>query len=171
MNYAYFQSGTSFDPIPQDEALWNSSNPLSTIISISIALDHGNVVCSDFQSCCWVFTTLQAPWKPFTWKDGVHPVSGNRQFGISDSGQGKVLYTKGVDRVTKWYHNLAEGKAFNGADALWNSMEVQLVSFVNNNGGQATRFPSSQKRFYRPNWDDVKNKLKLGEPLNHVSCE
>jgi hypothetical protein len=85
MNYAYFQSGTSFDPIPQDEALWNSSNPLSTIISISIALDDGNVVCSDFQSCCWVFTTLQALWKPFTWKDGVHPVSGNRQFGISDA--------------------------------------------------------------------------------------
>jgi hypothetical protein len=107
---------------------------------------------------------------PYT-QDGAHPVSGNRQFGISDSGQGKVIYTKGVDRVTKWYHNLAEGKAFNGADALWNSMEVQLVSFVNNHGGQATRFPSSQKRFYRPNWDDIKNKLKLGESIKPVSCE
>jgi hypothetical protein len=171
INDFHSQSGTSFDSIPQDLGLWNSNNPLTTVISISITPDDGNVVCSDFQPCCWVFTTLRAPWNPFTWKDGVHPVSGNRQFGISNSSQCKIIYTKGADRVTKWYHNITEGIAFNGADDLRNSMEVEIVSFVNNNEGQATRFPSSQKRFYRPNWDNVKSKLKSSVGINHVSCE
>lgn len=174
INHFHSQSGTSFDPITQDTGLWNSMNPLTSVISISIAEDDGSVICSDFQPCCWVFTTLGAPgWLPGIWSpsnDGYHPVSGNRQFGISDSDQGKLIYTKGVDRVTKWYHNLFENSAFSGADFLWTSMEGELDSFINNNGGQATRFPVSQERFYRPNWEDVKNKLKSNNPINHISC-
>jgi hypothetical protein len=94
----------------------------------------------------------------------------NRQFGISGFGQSKKIYTKGADRVTNWYHSIFENSAFSGADDLWYSFEEKVVEFINENGGQASKFDESQQRAFRPNWADVRNKLKSDVPINHVSC-
>ncbi len=166
LNLDDFQSqiGTSFAPIAQDAALWNSSNPLSSIVTISILPDDGSVVTSSFANCCWVFSTIKAPSE----LDGYHPVSGNRQFGWHDQNMDGVItfYTKGVDRVSNWYHYLLEDYGYSGGEALWESMEIELFQFINSNGGSAVRFPMSQKRSHRPRFEEIRSKLKSAAPIN-----
>lgn len=95
------------------------------------------------------FTTLKAPGWIKGWFyddggwDGYHPISGNRQFGWSNVGGQIRMFTKGVDRVTNWYHyafGYGKKKAFQGADQLWQSMEEELADFINNHGGEAEVF-------------------------------
>lgn len=172
-NQFHNQSGTSFDLISQDISLWNSPNPLTSVKSISIAADDGSVICSDYEDNHWVFTTLKAPgWIQCLWSpsnDGYHPVSGNRQFGVSNQND-IVLYTKGVERVTQWYHNLFEQSAFSGADELWSSMENMKVTWINDNEGIATKFTTTQNRFYRLNWDIIKNQLMSPNKITKILC-
>jgi hypothetical protein len=89
---------------------------------------------------------------------------------MKDHGGTKIIYTKGVDRITIWYHNLMDEMVIGGGDELWHSFEEKIFEFVNENGGQTTIFAGSQKRAFRPNWADVRNKLKSGVSINHVSC-
>lgn len=48
------------------------------------------LICSDYNyGENWTFSTLNAPgWLEGDSYDGFHPVSGNRQFGIIDNGDG-----------------------------------------------------------------------------------
>ncbi len=60
-----------------ESQLWQSSNPLETVIGIDIPFDDGAVICSEYSYDLWRFSTLEAPWF------GNHPVSGNREFGYN----------------------------------------------------------------------------------------
>jgi hypothetical protein len=164
-NINTFVDNTSFNPYrPSDGVLWQSDNPLSAVITITIMPDNGSVITSSFDNCCWVFTTIHAP----LGSDGTHPVSGNRQFGYKVNPNGTFeFYTKGADRLTTWFHNLIEPLAFNGADNLWESFQDHIKDFVNSHNGVS----NVQIQFNnRPDWDKVKEMLTKDYPITSIPC-
>jgi hypothetical protein len=184
LNEFHDQFGTSFDPIAGDENLWNSNNAKGAVISINILPDDGSVICSQHdEGCCWIFSTLTAPLWPYT-QDGTHPVSGNRQFGIKPLSNGNYeFFTKGVDRFfvpvdfndpfsnsgRKLVAYIMEKIAFSGADDLWTSVQDEVISFVNQKGGSASKGATLKKR---PKFLDVINQLlKQNYPINFVPCD
>jgi hypothetical protein len=156
-----------FNPINQNEVnLWQSNNPLTTVISIDIPFQDGSVVCSFYEQCCWIFTTLDAPF----FGDGIHPVSGNRQFGWRTNNDGNIeIFTKGADRMAIWPGWLETGLVFSGADALWLSFREKVAEWVNNNGGSANT--GVQPTMWRPDWNKVKDLLKSNELITSIPCE
>ncbi len=155
-----------------DTALWNSSNPLGSLIHINIPIDDGTVICSGFSTNTWIFSTIKAP---LGWSyDGIHPVSGNRAFSYYMEGSTMYIYTRGVDR-TSYINNdntpkinyIMEAIAFAGADDLWSEMQNKLSTYVNNRGGSSN--PVTPVK-YRPNYEKIKNYLKGQIPLSSVGC-
>lgn len=163
-----------------DSILWQSNNPLSSILSINIVGNEGSVVCSNFniQTGEWYFSTITAPW------DGSHPVSGNRAFGYyTDVNGNMVIYTRGIDRLTDGTYMygpngiLAEAAqqavAFSQADSKWSNFQTKIKNFINsgqstnNNGNSIVNIPVK----YRPNWSKVKNVLKGTRPISDLGCK
>jgi hypothetical protein len=97
-----------------DAALWNSSSPLSTIMKIQldevfgITTADGDVICSQYDPCCWIFTTLGS--SDGISGGGIHPVSGNRKFGYTYENGIFVIFTQGADRATTWYHGINDSQ-------------------------------------------------------------
>lgn len=157
--------GCSFEPILSDNALWASSNPLGAIVNIDIpGNDNGAVVCSDFQSCCWVFSTLKYPG---LFGIGPHPVSGNRQFGIAENGGNKYFYIKGVDKSKNWLSYIF---GYSGGDGLWNTTVDGFKDFITDEiqDGEATVNPPDLQR---PNWNSIKSQLLSTSSINQINCE
>ena len=109
------------------------------------------------------------------WRDGFHPVSGNRQFGYYQDLNGNfVYYVRGVDRVQRSaVSNIASNHPmwetpFQPADALWNKMKQNLKNYVNANGGSATL---NANKLYRPDWSKVKDVLMGFKPISVLGCE
>jgi len=77
---------------------WTSGNPLGSVLSIDFnapgGIEFGSVVSIVNASNRWVFATAQTP------VDDDHPVSGNREFGVTRNGSQITFYTRGVDRLT-----------------------------------------------------------------------
>lgn len=155
-----------------DTALWNSSNPLGSLIHIDITPDDGTVICSGFSTNAWIFSTIKAP---LGWSyDGIHPVSGNRVFSYYMDGSTMYIYTRGVDR-TSYINNdntpkinyIMESVAFAGADRLWSGMQDKLSAYVNNKGGSSIPITPIK---YRPNYEAIKKYLKGQIPLSSVGC-
>lgn len=184
LNISQFVAGTGVSFAPStisginESTLWNSSNPLNSIISINISPDSGSVICSNYTNSHWYFTTLTTPWT-FSWTeddyDGYHPVSGNREFGYYQNVNGNyVFYVRGVDRihrknVQRIARNLPGANSeFDGSDNLWNNMKESIKLFVNSNGGTAV---SNQNIIYRPNWTDIKDVLSGAKPLSDLGCD
>lgn len=189
-------SNSEFNPLPNDEALWLSDNPEEAIISIDIKIlnlnkswlgDDGSVICSQHEAgCCWIFSTLKAPAFPAT-SDGYHPVSGNRQFGYEIDSEGRmVIYTKGADRF--FYPLLGptqtipqpspsnvlvyvlEKIAFQGADALWQSMLEGVFNFVEQpdlGGSAEVQTPVINRPAFT---GEVYQLLLQDHPINSVPC-
>ncbi len=92
---------SSFDPYCKitsmcqtETALWNSNNPLGSIIYIDIPGNDGVVVCTEYTNSYWYFMTMNAPYS------GNHPVSGTRQFGYEQKADGSYnFFVRGVDRI------------------------------------------------------------------------
>ncbi|WP_312286402.1 hypothetical protein [Chryseobacterium gleum] len=150
-----------------DTQLWNSENPLGSLITIKIPADNGTVVCSGFDSQAWIFTTVKSPW------DGEHPVSGNRLFGyFIDSSGDMVIYTRGVDRFTTKVSNNAlqytvESFGYSEAKKMWQTMQQKLSSFVNSKNGNSSIIPGVD---YTPNYIFVKDYLRGNKPLTALGC-
>lgn len=150
-----------------DTKLWNSSNPKNSVIAIDIGgPDDGSVIVSDYRSSGWTFTTLFEP------KYGIHPVSGNRQFGFIKNTNGSyTFYTRGVDRITTFEVAAIQsmsGVPFAAADALWTSFQKGITDYVNKNGGSAA--PAKQE-IHRPNWEQVKAVADGKAPLSSLSTD
>jgi hypothetical protein len=139
---------------------WQNS-PLGSIVYIAIPGDPGTVVCSDYNSDSWTFSTIfDAP------RAKRHPVSGNRKFGYTQNVDGSyTFYTRGVDRLTSSFDQLFstlskvvydDGIQFEKADELWRSMQKGIADFINGNGGNAEVKPPQTKR---PDWEEVKDVL------------
>jgi hypothetical protein len=150
-----------------DAELWNSNNPLGSLITIKIPADNGTVVCSGWGSQAWIFTTVKSPW------DGEHPVSGNRLFGyfVDDYGD-MVIYTRGVDRFTTKFSNnaiqyTAEGFGYSEAKKMWKDMQQKVSSFVNSKNGNSSVIEGTD---YTPNFIFVKDYLKNKKPISALGC-
>jgi hypothetical protein len=175
-NFNDFVEGSTFEPYCEissmcqtETDLWNSNNPLGSIIYIDIPFDDGVVVCTEYTNSYWYFMTMNAPYA------GNHPVSGTRQFGYEQNLDGSYnFFVRGVDRFAS---NIAEnlawatqsGDAFQGADDLWSSFQEKLNNFVNNpiNGGTSTIVTPTKNR---PDWEKVEQVLNGELPVSELDC-
>ncbi len=159
-----------FEPITQfEEDLWLSNSPEGSILTINMD-DDGSVICSEAISSQWTFTTLETPgWIGIFPYDGAHPVSGNRQFGIKSNPDGSyTVFTRGADRLTRFYHNWFAGIAFAGADALWLSFLDRVKSFTDMNNGAAD--PVFEIETHRPDWLDVLDVIHGEKDVSEINC-
>jgi hypothetical protein len=124
-----------------DNTKWQSQNPLDGVMTFHIGgeslnplinIDDASVICSSYVSNTWIFSTIQNP------KDAQHPVSGNRQFGLKNTNGEYVFFTRGADRLTGATDDLiGDPTAFSEADKLWKSLQLKIITFVNENKGFA----------------------------------
>jgi len=97
-------TGTTYRVEPFDDAqaaLWSSGNPRGAVMVFTLAeipgvmpLERGAVFVSCSSETALVFSTIEmAPY-------GVHPVAGNRAFGVHEHGDGSLsIYVMATDRV------------------------------------------------------------------------
>lgn len=132
----------------RDQDIWDSKSPITAVMvfgvnainvnmptmnkEVNVIFDDAAVICSSFTTeQQWIFSPIQNP------KNGQHPVSGNRQFGLRQVGTHYEFYVRGADRLTGVLDSLGEKAAFVGADSLWKGFQSNLVDFINQNGGKA----------------------------------
>ncbi|QMU66500.1 MAG: hypothetical protein GKR88_20890 [Flavobacteriaceae bacterium] len=163
-------SDTTFEPYCEiasmcqtETTLWNSNNPLGSIIYIDIPGDDGVVVCTEYTNSYWYFMTMNAPYA------GNHPVSGTRQFGYEQNANGSFnFFVRGVDRIDSGVMELlASSQIFGGADSLWAFFQAKTSQFVNNNGGSSTIVTPVKNR---PDWDKVEEVLSGERPISDLGC-
>ena len=153
-----------------EQALWESAQPLGAVIHIHIPLPagDGSVICTEYASDHWVYATLRTPWRPFsTGYDGKHPVSGFRQVGFVKNSDGSyTYYTKGVDKMTvKMQAQVAESfmkNPFRDADKLWNSLREGIYDFVTKNSGSALPLDATPPQIHHLKWKE----FKIGKFIN-----
>lgn len=161
-----------------ENSIWQSPNPLGAIMRFDIPVSlfgflpgsqDGSVVCSKSQPLQWIFSTIKSH------IDWNHPVSGNREFGISQNQDGTyTFYTRGVDRVAEPLDVLMGSlplnqDAFEGADLLWTKFIQNLSNFINspsNGGASAWETPIIS----RPDWKKVKDVLEGRRPITDLGC-
>lgn len=153
-----------------DTKLWNSSNPLGTVIAIDmLGPDNGSVIVTNYSNREWTFSTIYDP------KYGSHPISGHRDFGfIQNSNNSYTFYTRGVDRLTdksaETLYDLSQKLnydiPFNIADNLWKSFQTKITDYVNSNGGKAS---VNSPQIKRPDWQLVKDVINGKKPLKSLS--
>jgi len=175
-NFNDFVDGSTFEPYCEissmcqtETDLWNSNNPLGSIIYIDIPGDDGVVVCTEYTNSYWYFMTMNTPYA------GNHPVSGTRQFGYELNTNGSYnFFVRGVDRfnsniVENSLYVVTFGNPFLGADALWVSFQEKLNSFINNpiNGGNSTIVSPIKNR---PDWNKVQEVLNGQRPISDLGC-
>ncbi|MBK9635419.1 MAG: hypothetical protein IPO64_13245 [Bacteroidetes bacterium] len=159
--------GGQFEALNGTEAAnWIDGTPITSVFTIEMA-DEGNVICTKFaNNSSWVFSTLNAPgWLEGDSWDGYHPVSGNRQFGLIQNPDGSfTFYTSGVDRLTSWWHRMADSSpfvnAFDEADNLWKCFLDQIKEFVESNNGTVSTDCSCTT--VRPKWQELGLAIKKG---------
>lgn len=120
---AYRGSSSSNDALQMhNNKLWQSSNPKGAVMSfvlahyapalivpatltgVRVVQEQGDVLVTCASSTDFIFSTVT------TVKDGYHPVSGNRGFGLRDNGNGTLtFYTKGADRECRMESGLEYG--------------------------------------------------------------
>lgn len=109
---------------------------------------------------------------------GLHPVSGNRDFGYEQNPNGSyTFYTRRVDRLTDFMGTkfeeytrdaMGNGFPFRAADALWTSFVDKIREYVNDNGGNASR---AFMEIERPDWQKVRDVLDGKAPLSTLSTD
>ena len=163
----------TFTPLIYDRNRWQSANPVGAVVSIDMGgPDNGSVVVSKSTPTSWIFSTIKDP------LNGLHPVSGNREFGYTKNADGSyTFYTKGVDRITDPFVTLgnyftsAPGVGDDGlpmymADRLWMSFQKGISDYINKAGGKATVVKDTH---YRPDWVKVRAVRDGKAPLNTLS--
>jgi len=147
------------DSYIDDSVRWHSSNPLSSLLHLNM-MNDGTVIVSDYwttlDSSRFIVSTLRSP------LDGIHPVSGNRAWGISPdhANGGYIFYTTAVDRITNvimdLFNDLGEltplPSGFEIADNLWRSLQDKMILFINNNNGNAAKYVQLDELKFRPHW-------------------
>jgi hypothetical protein len=176
-NYSSFSPSTVTGI--NESQIWNSSNGLGAILHIDIPFPggDGSVICSQHNNSSWILTTIEVPYGSNQGEDGIHPVSGNREFGIFQNPNGSyTFYTRAVDRMTDSFEStFAENStiflnAFENPDLLWNSLTNKVSNYVQNNGGSAITPVATNNKIWRPNWYKVRQYLRGEVPLSALGC-
>lgn len=160
ISISWFNPGSAYF-IPwgnRHKQTWTSSSPTGAIIFLNLfGPDNAAVVCSAHGRGYWRFSTIytsssyyqrRGRRNPVLW----HPVSGNREWGISPNDDGSyTFYTRAADRLT-W--SALPDEAYAIADDLWRGLQQGVSKFVNSNGGKASvEAPTA----IRPPWDHLKD--------------
>jgi hypothetical protein len=136
--------------------------PLGTLFSIELMSlwEEGSVVTTAYGADHWIFSTV---WTP---KDLYHPVSGNRQFGAVDNGNGTAtFYTRAADRLSQRYLVYA---GYLGLDiyerggAVWLSFQNHLKSAL---GTSAVVHPAV---IYRPKYEAISAVFSGASPVSSL---
>jgi hypothetical protein len=128
---SYVNPPTQFNYYPGlsgEEQRWTGSDPLGTVFSITLApwIEDGSVVTTAYSSSRWVFSTVR------TSEDFTHPVSGNREFGAVDNGNGTAtFYTKATDRISTHWNRFLNAvipgvDIFEQGGAVWEGFQNRL---------------------------------------------
>lgn len=150
---SYVDNSLSQFTFPNGElSRWMSNDPIGTYSTInfylpfsSIPANQGTVVVTRTDPHRWVFSTVRTTF------DGNHPVSGDREFGITQNSDGTyTLYTRGVDRITSTLSLIGRDFIFDSGARLWRSLVQKVVADVNGRGGAAT---PGETVSYRPDWN------------------
>jgi hypothetical protein len=142
-----FNNIADFNDYPNDPNFtnsenWNSENYIEVIKYFRgyhpsfPVFDDLAVIVSKQTTNSWIFTTIHSP---FT---NNHSVSGHREFGFLDNGDGTYsIYTRAADRLTGYLDVLAGGEGgediFQGGDALWRSLLNHIIDYISTNSGSA----------------------------------
>jgi hypothetical protein len=95
-----------------------------------VTVDVGHVLVGDATPRSWRVSTIGDP--------HMHPVSGNREFGVYRDEDGAIVfYTRGADRPTRWTDWRLEDLVFERADILWRTLVRKVIAWVNHFGGAA----------------------------------
>lgn len=154
-----------------DNNLWNSNNPLYSIIAINIqGPDNGSVIVTQSSLDKWIFTTIREP------HYGSHPVSGNREYGFTKHLDGSyTFYTKGLDRLTNAPETIAQFAAdmvgskispYSAGDLLWKSFQSKIENYINEKGGKAIKEIPTVKH---PNWKDIKDVIDGKKSISYLN--
>jgi hypothetical protein len=155
------------DALVDDISLWNSSNPLTSLLHLDMTPYDGSVIISDFQTSptksSFTVSTILTP------LDRLHPVSGNRSWGIMQDAEngGYNFYVTAVDRVTKKINedigdiidDFGGSSGFDLADALWRSLQDKMIAFINANNGLASKYSGTPEIILRPSYSFVRDYL------------
>lgn len=144
-----------------DATKWASGTPLGTAgrfymkgliadrkFSADVTAPDACVVCTDYSSEHWIFSTIQVPNLNLAF-NGIHPVNGNRQFGIgvrkagdvwSDVYLGRIprrekdtlfWYTRGVDRCASTpQFSTMETDVFQGGHQCWLGLQRNFANYL-----------------------------------------
>ena len=170
-----------------DDDRWRNGQVLGSVGVFEVSIPYaGNiedvgVVASEYSpgpnAWRWRFTTI---WSPDTFG---HAVSGTREFGLVPNGDGSyTFYTRGVDRIARFYDVIANkllppyfeetNVTFNGADALWRSMQIKVLDRVVEIGGDAEIIQPISERI---NWDDMElyfnGEIELDDIMSLINCD
>jgi hypothetical protein len=175
--------------------IWSTADGTGTIVDIdteahgfNVLSDDATVVCSAYEhGCCWTFSTVWATSTsnntPAGNNNGSHPVSGNRQFGLRDLGSGEYeFYIRAADRAriswavqglsTVFGQNATE-IFYEITDKSWENLTANISAFVNDpsrGDGQGEAVVNTPE-ILRPDWEEVKDQLKLPTPLESIPCK
>jgi hypothetical protein len=137
----------------------------------------GSVICSQYNNTSLTFTTIEVPWGFDEGEDGIHPVSGNREFSIVQNPNGSyTFFTRAADRMTDSFDStIAEngtifGNPFENPDSLWNSLKSEVHTFVQNNNGSSVAPSSNDNKIWRPNWSKVRQYLRGEVSISELGC-
>ena len=125
---------------PYDRAIdgprWASSNAVGAVLHIDMGgPDNGSVMCVEHSERHWRVATIHTP------RDGWHPLSGHREWGISRVDGGFEVYTRAADRTCCVEGAATHLLAYTIANNLWTTFQEKVAQLVNSNGGAATVRP------------------------------
>jgi hypothetical protein len=133
---------------PSDLTAWSGapSDALGALISIDIVgADNATVMVTQSENEFWTFSTLRSP------KDKLHPVSGNRRFGIVTTVDKKIyVYAMGADRRTNLI--TVPPAVWFGGHQLWISFQQKIMALIKDHGGVAEVLPPISRRY---DWSHV----------------
>lgn len=142
--------GTSYSLSPYDNrnaAIWNSDQPKGAVMTFVLAgiagvnFEKGSVIVSCISPADLVFSTIT------TAKDGLHPVAGNRAFGVYAKNDGSLtIFTKAADRVINegGFGHLNES----GRELLFEQGDNVWLGFIANiKNKMQTRNPRAEVRY------------------------
>lgn len=168
-----------FEPYAtMDATKWNSSNPVNTVFKIptevniptlNFVSDNGSIVISQFESCCWIGSSIHTPFSQ------SQPYSGNRQWGYKIENNKFIFYTKAIDVATRtnfiktFAAEVCASKTYYDiADVTWTNLQEELQDFIIFHGGNAI---INAPKVAHYDTDQVRNLLKTDQTIQYVPCD
>jgi hypothetical protein len=114
---------------------------------VQVVLEQGDVQATCASPTDFIFSVVE------TDANGMHPVAGNRGFGIKDNGNGTwTFYSKAADRDSGYFmNNFAPANVFALGEAFWDFFFHNMMDYVDSKGMNADRtWTPNSKRYDYP---------------------